>query len=84
MVIEEAFFRAFLQPRFGLATATVSFALSHANYGSPVMGSGVLVIGLILGLTFRRHQDLAICALAHGTFDGIQLLIVLPFVASRL
>lgn len=84
MVVEEAFFRCFLQPRFGLVTATLCFALSHVNYGSPVMGGGVLVIGLILGLAFQRHQDLAICALAHGVFDAIQLLIVLPMVASRL
>jgi membrane protease YdiL (CAAX protease family) len=84
MTVEEAFFRAFLQPRFGLATATLCFALSHVNYGSPVMGAGVFVIGLILARAFRRHGDLAICAVAHGAFDAIQLLIVLPLVASQL
>jgi len=84
MIVEEAFFRAFLQPRFGIVTATGCFALSHVNYGSPVMGGGVFVIGLVLALAFRRYGDLAICAVAHGVFDAIQLLVILPLVASQL
>lgn len=84
MAVEEAFFRAFLQPRFGLVAATLCFALGHLNYGSPVMGGGVFVIGLVLARSFRRHRDLAICAVAHGVFDAIQLLIVLPLVAAHL
>jgi membrane protease YdiL (CAAX protease family) len=84
MIVEEAFFRAFLQPRFGFAIATVWFALTHINYGSPLMGGGVLVIGWVLGRTFRRTNDLAVCAIAHGTFDAIQLLVILPLAAARL
>ncbi len=84
MTIEEAFFRAFLQPRFGIVTATLCFALAHVNYGSPAMGAGVFVIGWILGSTFRRYDDVVVCAVAHGTFDAIQLLIVLPLVAAHL
>lgn len=84
MTVEEAFFRAFLQPRFGWLTATLCFALAHVGYGSPIMGGGVLVIGGILGRTFRRHDDLVVCAVAHGVFDAIQLLIVLPIVAAQL
>ena len=84
MVVEEAFFRAFLQPRVGLVAATLCFALAHVGYGSPIMAGGVVVIGTILGVTFRRHGDLVICAVAHGTFDAIQLLIVLPIVAAHL
>jgi len=84
MIVEEAFFRAFLQPRVGLVLATLLFALSHVNYGSPTMGGGVFVIGWILGRAFTRTDDLATCAVAHGTFDAIQLLVVLPLVASQL
>jgi membrane protease YdiL (CAAX protease family) len=84
MVVEEAFFRAFLQPRIGLILATCCFALGHVNYGSPAMGGGVFVIGWILGRAFTRTDDLAVCAVAHGTFDAIQLLIVLPLVASQM
>lgn len=84
MWVEEAFFRAFLQRRIGLLGATACFAVSHLNYGSPAMGGGVFVIGLILAFEFRRHRDLAICAIGHGTFDAIQLLVVLPLVAAQL
>jgi membrane protease YdiL (CAAX protease family) len=84
MVVEEAFFRGFLQPRFGIVTATLCFALGHVNYGSPIMGGGVFVIGLVLALAFRRYDDLAVCAVAHGVFDAIQLLIILPLIASQL
>ena len=84
MTTEEAFFRAFLQARLGLTLATLCFALGHLNYGSPAMGGGVFVIGLVLGLAYRRHRDLAVCAVAHGVFDAIQLLIVLPLVAREL
>jgi membrane protease YdiL (CAAX protease family) len=84
MLVEEAFFRAFLQPRIGIVLATCLFALSHVNYGSPTMGGGVFVIGWILGRAFTRTDDLAVCAVAHGTFDAIQLLVVLPLVASQL
>ncbi len=84
MVVEEAFFRAFLQPRVGLLLATLCFAAGHVNYGSPTMGGGVFVIGWVLGRAFQRSDDVAVCAVAHGTFDAIQLLIVLPLIASRL
>ena len=84
MIVEEAFFRAFLQPRIGLVLATCCFALSHFNYGSPTMGGGVFVIGWVLGKAFARTDDLVVCAVAHGTFDAIQLLVVLPLVASQL
>lgn len=84
MITEEAFFRGFLQSRFGIAIATTCFALSHVNYGSPAMGGGVFVIGLVLGRAFRRTDDLAVCAIAHGVFDAIQLLVVLPLIAARI
>jgi membrane protease YdiL (CAAX protease family) len=84
MTVEEVFFRAFLQPRLGLALATLCFALGHVGYGSPTMGAGVLVIGLVLAVEFERHRDLATCVIAHGLFDGIQLLLVLPLVARHL
>jgi membrane protease YdiL (CAAX protease family) len=43
----------------------------------------VLVISLVIGWTLRRTGRLLPCIVAHGVFDAIQLLIILP-VAVRL
>jgi len=79
MTVEEAFFRGFLQPRFGLLLSSILFALSHFSYGLPFMIIGVFTISLIIGRTFERTGDLLPCVIAHGIFDGVQLLIVLPW-----
>jgi membrane protease YdiL (CAAX protease family) len=78
MSVEEAFFRGFLQPRVGLLMSSVMFALSHFSYGLPFMLVGVFSISLIIGLTFARGGDLLPCIVAHGVFDAVQLLVVLP------
>jgi membrane protease YdiL (CAAX protease family) len=79
MTVEEGFFRGFLQPRFGLMVSSVLFALSHFSYGLPFMIVGVFTISLIIGRTFARTGDLLPCMIAHGVFDSIQLLVVLPW-----
>jgi membrane protease YdiL (CAAX protease family) len=84
MTVEEAFFRGFLQPRFGLVLSSVLFALSHFSYGLPFMIVGVFTISLIIGRTFKRSGDLLPCVVAHGIFDAVQLLIVLPLAVRAL
>jgi membrane protease YdiL (CAAX protease family) len=79
MTVEEAFFRGFLQPRVGLWGSSVMFALSHFSYGLPFMIVGVFTISLVIGRTFARTGDLLPCVVAHGVFDGVQLLVVLPW-----
>src|SRR5206468_6808878 len=79
MTVEEAFFRGFLQPRVGLVASSILFALSHFSYGLPFMIVGVFTISLVIGGTLARTGDLLPCIVAHGIFDGVQLLIVLPW-----
>jgi membrane protease YdiL (CAAX protease family) len=79
MTIEEAFFRGFLQARVGLVLSTLMFTLSHFSYGLPFMIVGVFTISLIIGYTFARSGDLLPCIVAHGIFDGVQLLVILPW-----
>ncbi len=79
MTVEEAFFRGFLQPRFGLVVSSIMFALSHFSYGLPFMIVGVFTISLVIGRTFQRSGDLLPCIVAHGVFDAVQLLVVLPW-----
>jgi membrane protease YdiL (CAAX protease family) len=79
MTVEEAFFRGFLQPRVGLLVSSILFAFSHFSYGLPFMIVGVFTISLIIGRAFERTGDLLPCVVAHGIFDGVQLLVILPW-----
>jgi membrane protease YdiL (CAAX protease family) len=79
MTVEEGFFRGFLQPRMGLVISSVLFAFSHFSYGLPFMIVGVFTISLIIGRAFERAGDLLPCVIAHGIFDGVQLLVILPW-----
>ncbi|GBD26296.1 hypothetical protein HRbin30_01628 [bacterium HR30] len=83
MTVEEAFFRAFLQPRLGLLLSSVCFGLSHFSYGLPFLVVGVFVVSLFLGWLFQRTQHLLPSIVAHGVFDAVQLFLVLPWAAKH-
>jgi membrane protease YdiL (CAAX protease family) len=77
-VVEETFFRGFLQPRIGLLASTALFVLAHASYGQPFMLVGVTLLSLIYGLLVRWRQSLWAAIAAHVLFDAVQLLVVIP------
>jgi membrane protease YdiL (CAAX protease family) len=84
MSVEEAFFRAFLQTRIGWIPSSLLFALSHAGYGLPMLLVAVLIISLVIGRTLRQTGRLLPCIVAHGVFDAIQLLIVIPWAVKMM
>lgn len=84
MTVEEAFYRGFLQPRIGWIASSVCFALSHAGYGMPNLLASVLAISLVLGWAFRRAGNLVPCIVAHGVFDAVQLLVIMPLAIDEL
>ena len=49
-VVEEAFFRGFLQPRIGIWLSTLFFALAHLSYGQPFLLVGVALLSLLYGV----------------------------------
>lgn len=79
-VVEELFFRSFLQSRGGLLLSTLLFTASHSSYGLPLMLVGVFAVSLVIGVVFRAHDDVVPCMVAHGVFDAVQLFVVLPLV----
>ena len=79
-IVEETFFRGFLQPRVGIVLSTAVFALAHLSYGQPFMLVGVTLLSLIYGLLVRWRQSIWAAMAAHALFDGIQLLVVVPAV----
>lgn len=79
-VVEEVFFRGFLQPRIGIGLATLFFALAHLSYDQPIMLVGVTLLSLLYGLLTRWRQNIWPAIVAHFLFDAIQLLVVIPAV----
>ena len=84
MVVEELFFRSFLQPRVGPVAATLMFTAAHGAYGQPLMLVGILVISTVLSFTFARSRSVLPCIAAHGVFDAIQMFVVIPWYLSQL
>lgn len=82
MTVEEFFYRGWLQKRFGLIVSTVVFAISHAGYGQPMFLIGVTAISLVIGVTFYYTRRLWPCIVAHGVFDAIQLLVIVPLITK--
>lgn len=79
-VVEETFFRGFLQPRIGIALSTLFFAMAHLSYDQPIMLVGVTLLSLLYGLLTRWRQTIWPAIVAHFMFDAIQLLVVIPAV----
>lgn len=80
MVVEELFFRSFLQTRVGPLAATLMFTAAHGVYGQPLVLVGILVISAVLSVTFVLYGNVLPCMVAHGVFDAIQMFVVIPLV----
>lgn len=78
MTVEEFHFRAFLQRRLGAVPASALFLLAHGGYGEPFLLVGLLAITIVLAVSFRKTGSAWAPIFAHGTFDAIQLFILLP------
>jgi membrane protease YdiL (CAAX protease family) len=77
-VVEELFFRGFLQPRIGIAFSTLLFVFAHFSYGQPLMLVGIATLSLIYGLLVRWRQTIWPAMAAHALFDSVQLLVIIP------
>jgi membrane protease YdiL (CAAX protease family) len=80
MIVEELFFRAFLQTRVGPLAATLMFTAAHGAYGQPFVLVGILVISTVLSAALVLYRNVLPCIVAHGVFDAIQLFVVIPLV----
>jgi len=83
MVVEELFFRSFLQTRVGPLAATLMFTAAHGVYGQPLVLVGILVISTVLSITFALYGNVLPCIAAHGTFDAIQMFVLIPLAVGR-
>jgi membrane protease YdiL (CAAX protease family) len=83
-VVEETFFRGFLQPRVGLVLSTALFVLAHASYEQPLMLVGITLLSLTYGLLVVCRQTIWPAIAAHTLFDAVQLLVVIPWALELL
>jgi membrane protease YdiL (CAAX protease family) len=83
-VVEELFFRGFLQPRAGIALSSALFVLAHLSYEQPFMLVGIAALSLLFAWLVRWRGNVLAAIVAHATFDLIQLLIVVPQVLKHL
>lgn len=77
-VVEETFFRGFLQPRIGILLSTGLFVLAHFSYGQPFMLVGIGLLSLIYAWIVRWRENIWPAIAAHTLFDSVQLLVVIP------
>lgn len=83
-VVEEIFFRGFLQPRVGIVLSSALFVLAHLSYDQPFMLVGIAALSLLFAGLVRWRRTILPAIVAHAAFDLIQLLIVVPEVLKRL
>ena len=79
-VVEETFFRGFLQPRIGIFLSTLLFVFAHFSYGQPFMLVGIATLSLIYAFLVQWRQNIWPAIAAHFLFDAVQLLVVIPTV----
>ncbi|MEP6800323.1 MAG: CPBP family intramembrane glutamic endopeptidase [Acidobacteriota bacterium] len=84
MVVEELFFRSFLQTRVGPLAATLMFTAAHGVYGQPLVLVGILVISAVLSAAFVLYGNVLPCIIAHGTFDAIQMFVLIPISLNQM
>ncbi len=82
-VVEEAFFRSFLQRRLGAVLSVGAFVASHMTYGSPLMLVGILPVGAVFAWVFARRPNVVPCMVGHILFDAVQLFLFLPTAAAE-
>ncbi len=78
-LVEETFFRGFLQPRMGITLSTAFFVLAHASYGEPFMFVGITLLSLLYAFLVKWRRNIWPAIVAHAIFDGVQLTVVIPF-----
>lgn len=79
-VVEELFFRGFLQARVGVFASTGLFAVAHLSYGQPFMLIGITVLSLFFAALVLWRRSILAAIVAHFAFDAFQLLILIPLV----
>ena len=77
-VVEEVFFRGFLQPRIGIWFSSALFVLAHLSYGQPFLLIGISLLSIGFSFLARWRGNVWAAITAHFVFDAVQLLVLIP------
>ncbi len=76
-ICEELFFRGLLVPRFGVVISAIVFGLLHFTYGSILEVVGVMAIGLVLGMVFKKSKSITPCIVVHLLYNLLSISVML-------
>lgn len=75
-VVEEIFFRGFLQRKTNLLFASFIFSYFHIVYGSVAEMVGTFFLGLILGKEYNQTKSLYAPILSHWVYNMLTVAII--------
>lgn len=74
-IIEEIFFRGYLQRRTNILFASFIFAYFHIIYGSLAELVGAFFLGAVLGVCYNRSKNLFVPSVAHLSYNLVLVMI---------
>ncbi len=77
-VVEEVFFRGFLQQRLGIWFSSILFVVAHLSYGQPTMLVGIALLSVSFAGLTRWRGNVLPAVVAHAFFDAVQLFWLIP------
>ena len=75
-IVEEIFFRGYLQRKTNLLFASFMFSYFHIIYGSISEMVGAFFLGMILGIAFEKRKNLFVPVFAHVFYNIITIMLL--------
>ncbi len=72
-IVEEIFFRGFLQPKIGIIPSSVLFGYMHVGYGSITEIVAATLLGILLGILYEKRKTIYAPIMAHLAFNLIMI-----------
>lgn len=76
-IVEEIFFRGFLQKKTNLIVASFVFAGFHLIYGSMTEVFGAFFLGMILGIYYNKTKGITVPTIAHLLYNMLAVSVMM-------
>ncbi|MEM0372307.1 MAG: CPBP family intramembrane glutamic endopeptidase [archaeon] len=75
-IVEEIFFRGYLQRKTNIIFASFIFAYFHIIYGSIAEMIGAFFLGAVLGVAYSRSKNLIVPSTAHLAYNLVLVMLI--------